>query len=163
MTHYDNLVNFERKKNFCFCQSRINGLALILKWQGFLSLRPLNIINAHLKNRFKKILSGSLVCVLQYLCVMNSPNSPLVRHLPTTWRPAWLLRHFDLTYFPFLCWIFLPIRYKQSIILICVFPPWPIKWIQNQMGVWRYPMQCEHLHTIVWEPFYRSWYRYLSV
>ena len=32
---------------------------------------------------------GSIACVLCHLHAMNSWDSPLVRHLPTSWRPAW--------------------------------------------------------------------------
>ena len=30
-----------------------------------------------------------LTCLLHHLCAMNSSDSPLVRHLLTSWRPAW--------------------------------------------------------------------------
>ena len=36
-----------------------------------------------------------LTCLLHHLCAMNSSDSPLVRHLLTSWRPAWWPSRFD--------------------------------------------------------------------
>ena len=47
---------------------------------------------------------GSLVCLLHYLHVMDYSDSPLVRHLLTSWRPAW--QRSRLINCPLLCFWF---------------------------------------------------------
>ena len=42
-----------------------------------------------------QIQNGSLACVLRHLCIMNSSESPVVRHLLTSRQPAWKASHFD--------------------------------------------------------------------
>ena len=37
----------------------------------------------------------SLTGLLHHLCAMHSSDSPLVRHLLTSWRPTWRLSRFD--------------------------------------------------------------------
>ena len=45
---------------------------------------------------------GSFICMLPHLHKMDSSESPLVRHLLTSWQPAWQPSLFDLLTFTYI-------------------------------------------------------------